>query len=279
MAKLEYRAWLEAADALDLTLPDRVTEALANMRHAEAELERLRSGDRQPAPEARVLVAEGQVADAAVGAQHEHEQHEAAHAAELDAAEQARSLATNRVQSQVARHREVLVAEVARPAVTELVEEAATLAHKLARFAPRYDPSTVATKGGKAELDSWRRSRELDHALQAAIAAWHASWTAATSRSGSGGRGGAPTWPAEYKPGLAGGLHAWLHPHAVLDVDTRDGVETDVLHVGRWHPEATYRLASGGELTGELRRVAVYYPQVGRERRPRRVLLPAKESK
>lgn len=269
-APLEVQAWQVAAGA-GVVLPDELAAMYERTERIEAELARV-TAEQAEVRDAVADMLAGKPLDVAV----EDHRSSAAVRETLDAkrrtAGSAARLSRDQTGKWIGENRDLLIAEHLRPVVAEIMAEAAKLAGKLDRFAPDFDGAEIAAAGTPAVLTAWRDSRTLDERLRVCLAAWVASWNAATSNTPNG-----INVPGHLRFDEPGGLHVWERPEAVADADVRDGRVLEVLRIAAWHEAGGYRLAGGAEMLELTQQHQTESPWLPGEQAPRRVLIPTGE--
>ena len=245
----ELQPWLAAAAAGRFELPESIIGVVAMAAHvaeeqaANVKPQAHRAGDID-------VILHGASVDEVIGA-------DAAHVAALTRHnERERLLLSARrvLQGKVAEGfvpvRDSLIRVELRAAVAELLDKTRRLAGKMGRFAPNFDESELLAAGTAAELQAWRASRDLQADLETFIAAWRASWSAATGKGQAVGR--------EYAPQRAGGYYAWADPEAVTAEALRLGHDSEVLRIATAASE--YRLLAPSEVVALVDRMAADLP-------------------
>lgn len=141
-------------------------------------------------------------------------------------------------------HRDALLEGPLRKAVAALLAEAADLAGQLRKY-PGFSEAALLANGSPKELAAWRSSRELQANFALLLAAWRASWSAATVKGGTVSR--------DYLPQRPGRYYAWLDPDAVTPEALALGHDVEVLRVAS--ASSAYQLLSPGEFQPLIDRV------------------------
>lgn len=263
----EPKAWRDTI-AAGVDLPEQLLDLFAEADRLAAELAELEHPAAAAPSPVHAVLAGRNAGDA---------QHAAAQAAtagaDLEQQRQTLRAAADIVDTRIRRwidaNRDALIVEHLRPAVEQLLADARPLAVELERFAPAFDPATIAGAATAEQLEAWRRSRELAERFAVLLEAWRRSWQLATASQG--GRQA----PGYLRPDAPGGLHAWERPRSVDDVNVRDGRNVELLAVVRYADVGGYRLAGIREVVDLDRKLRTEQPWIDGERRRRFVLLPA----
>jgi hypothetical protein len=226
----EILPWSEASRVGSFELPGSVINIVTMAAH----LGEQAAGNVKPQPPANAVLAilAGGDVDEAIAA-------DAAYAAAVARhTERARLLlaATGRLQSEALAafvpHRDSLVVGPLRESVAALLKQAKSQAKTLQAFAPNFEPALLA-EGNAEELETWRRSRQVQRDFEVMLRAWSTSWFAATRH----GRG---TIELQFYPVRPGLWYAWTDPLAVPDESLRIGRDVEVLRIAAAPSE--YRL-------------------------------------
>lgn len=142
-------------------------------------------------------------------------------------------------------YRDALIEGPLREAVEALIAEAAGLAGKLSKYGPDYGQALLAN-GSASELTAYRSSREFQASFALLLAAWRASWSAATVKGGSVGRDWLPQRPGQW--------YAWLDPEAITSEALRLGHDAEILRIAT--APSAYQLLAPSELAPLMERLS-----------------------
>ena len=233
----ELVPWLAAAAAGSFELPGDVLVVVAMAAHiGEEEAANVRPKPHRAGDVEAIL--SGAAADKVIAGDAAH----AAAVARHDERERlllaARRLLKGKVNEAFVPCRDSLIRVELREAVNNTMVKAREAAAKLGRFAPGYSEGELLGNGTIKELDVWRASRQLQSDFETLVAAWRASWSAATVKGQAVGR--------EYLPLRPGGYYCWADPDPITDDALRYGHDSEVLRVVVAGSE--YRLLAPSEL-------------------------------
>jgi len=161
-----------------------------------------------------------------------------------------------RIKGWLTENADLLIETAIRDAVATTLEVAAKPAEILADFAPDFAANAILESGSASQLKAWQGSRELAQTFEDVRRGWFRVYRMAVARP-------RPDRPrSEFTPSRPGGVHTWVDPELIADVNVRDGVAVDVCAIAPHRDN--YRLASPGEILKLSRKHRLVGPIRGR---------------